>query len=100
MRRSATGRAPGATGPDGTVPGGDGLVIGAVPLVARVGGVLLVLAAVAGLAALVPTYLVVGGKQLSLVSGVGGALVALIVPVAHLAVGQLLARGRVPKFGL
>jgi hypothetical protein len=79
---------------------GDGLIVGTVPLVARVSGALLAVAALAGIAALVPTYLVVGGKQLSLVSGFGGALVALLVPVAHLAVGVVLARGRVPKFGL
>jgi hypothetical protein len=51
-------------------------------------------------AALFPTYLVVGGKELSLVTGLGGALVALLVPAANLAVGLVLARGRMPKFGL
>jgi hypothetical protein len=101
MRRTATGGG-GArvSGRGSTVPGGDGLIVGAVPVMARLGGVLLVLAALAGLAALFPTYLVVGGKQLSLVAGFGGALVAVIVPLAHLAVGLVLARGRVPKFGL
>lgn len=78
----------------------DGLVVGTVPAVARLSGALLALAGLAGLAALFPTYLVVGGKQLSLVTGFGGALVALLVPVAHLVVGAVLARGRVPKFGL
>jgi hypothetical protein len=62
--------------------------------------VLLVLAAVLSIAALFPTYLVVGGQQLSLVTGFGGALVALLVPAADLAVGLVLLRGLVPKFGL
>lgn len=94
MRRTAGGTAPST----GTV--GDGLIVGTVPPVARLSGVLLVLAALVGIAALFPAYLVVGGEELSLVSGIGGALVALLVPVAHLAVGSVLARGRVPKFGL
>jgi hypothetical protein len=100
MRRASTGEPPRAAGGGRTAAGADGLVVGAVPIVARSGGALLVLAALAGLAALFPTYLVVGGKELSLVAGAGGALVAVIVPLAHLAVGLLLARGRVPKFGL
>jgi hypothetical protein len=79
---------------------GDGLVVGAVPPLARLTGVLLVLAAILGIAALFPTYLVVGGEKLSVVTGFGSALVALLVPVAHLAVGVVLARGNVPKFGL
>jgi hypothetical protein len=79
---------------------GDGLVVGAVPLLARASGVLLVLAAVAGIAALFPTYLVVGGEELATVSGFGSALIALVVPLAHLAIGVVLARGAVPKFGL
>ena len=96
VRRPATGR---GTAGRGTAAG-DGLIVGTVPMVARLSGALLVLAALAGIAALFPTYLVVGGKQLSLVSGFGGALVALLVPVAHLVVGLVLARGRVPKLGL
>ena len=95
MRRPASGGSPRAA-----ESMGDGLIVGTVPLVARASGALLAVAALAGIAALVPTYLVVGGKQLSLVSGFGGALVALLVPLAHLAVGVVLARGRVPKFGL
>lgn len=79
---------------------GDGLVLGSVPVGARVAGVLLVLAALAGVAAIFPTYLVVGGQALSSATGVGGALAALPVPVAHLAVGVVLVRGAVPKFGL
>jgi hypothetical protein len=93
--------APGGVGvPAGTGPSGEGLVVGATPLVARVSGALLILAAATSIAALFPTYLVVGGHELSAVSGFGGALVALLVPAAHLAVGVVLVRGVVPKFGL
>lgn len=87
--------------PHGATPSaGEGLVVGTVPAGARVAGVLLVLAALAGVAAVFPTYLVVDGLELSRVDGFGGALVALLVPAAHLAVGGLLLRGAVPKFGL
>jgi hypothetical protein len=78
----------------------DALVVGAIPLAARLAGVLLVLAALAGIAALFPTYLVVGGQELSSATGFGSVLAALLVPVADLAVGVLLLRGAVPKFGL
>lgn len=78
----------------------DALVLGPVPGGARVTGVLLVLAALAAVAAMFPTYLVVGGQTLSSASGFGGVLAALPVPVAHLAVGVVLIRGAVPKFGL
>jgi hypothetical protein len=78
----------------------DGLVVGTVPVLARLSGVLLVLAAVVAIAALFPTYLVVGGQELSTVSGFGSVLVALVVPVVNLAVGVGLLRGAVPKFGL
>jgi hypothetical protein len=81
-------------------PGGDGLVVGTVPPIARGTGVLLVLAALAGVAAIFPTYLVVAGQPLSSTGGFAGVLVALVVPVVHLAVGAWLARGAVPKFGL
>ncbi len=74
--------------------------MGAVPAAARVVGALLVLAARAGTAAAFPTYLVVGGQELSSVDGFGSALVALLVPAVHLAVGVVLLRGAVPKFGL
>ena len=70
------------------------------PAAARLAGVLLVLAAVAGVAALFPTYLVVGGQELSAVRGFGSVLAALLVPVVNLAVGVVLVRGAVPKFGL
>jgi hypothetical protein len=79
---------------------GDGLVVGAVPAGARVAGALLLMAALAGAVAAFPTYLVVGGQELSSADGVGSALVALLVPTAHLAVGVVLLRGAVPKFGL
>ena len=78
----------------------DGLVIGTVPVAARVAGGLLVLAGLIGALAPFPTYLVVGGRHLSQASGVGAALVALLVPLLHVVVGAWLARGAVPKFGL
>ncbi|HEY0507718.1 MAG TPA: hypothetical protein VGD12_06590 [Blastococcus sp.] len=78
----------------------DGLIIGTVPAGVRMTGVLLVLAALAGVAALFPTYLVVGGQELTSATGPGGALALLPVPVAHLAVGVVLIRAAVPKFGL
>jgi hypothetical protein len=86
--------------PAGAALPGEGLVVGTVPGGVRVAGVLLVLAAVAGIAAAFPTYLVVGGEELSAVDGFGSAVVALLVPLAHLAVGATLLRGAVPKFGL
>jgi hypothetical protein len=79
---------------------GEGLVVGTVPPGVRVTGVLLVLAALSGAAAAFPTYLVVGGRALSSVDGFGSALVALLVPLVHLAVGVVLLRKAVPKFGL
>lgn len=111
-RRAASAPGPGRRGtgsrpaPDrralregGAVPG-DGLVVGHVPLVARAAGVLLVLAALAGAAALFPVYLVVGGRELTLGGGVGGVLAGLVVPVTSAAVGAGLAAGRVPRLGL
>ena len=54
-----------------------------------------------GVAALFPTYLVVGGQELSTVQRVRRRRsAALLVPVASLAVGVVLVRGAVPKFGL
>jgi hypothetical protein len=78
----------------------DALVVGPVPTTARLAGVALLLAAVAGVAAVFPTYLVVGGEELSSATGLGGVLIALLVPAANAAVGVLLVRGAVPKFGL
>ena len=78
----------------------DELVLGPVPILARVVGVLLVLAALTAVAALIPVYLVVGGSRISLAPGFGSVLIALLVPVASLVVGVSLVGGRVPKFGL
>jgi hypothetical protein len=78
----------------------DGLIIGTVSPGARLTGVLLVLAALAGVAALFPTYLVVGGHELSSATGFAAALALLPVPAVHLAVGLTLIRAAVPKFGL
>lgn len=78
----------------------DGLVIGSVPLAARCAGGLLVLAGVLGLTAVFPTYLTVGGQQLSHATGVVAVLAGWLVPLASTAVGVLLVRGSVPKFGL
>lgn len=100
-RPAPDGRVPLPTG--GGVPGGvpgDGLVVGDVPVAARVAGALLVLAALCGLAALFPLYLVVGGRELTLGGGLGGVLAGLVVPVASAAVGATLAAGRVPRLGL
>ncbi|TFV65845.1 UNVERIFIED_ORG: hypothetical protein E4P37_08490 [Bacillus sp. AZ43] len=74
--------------------------MGAVPSGVRVAGALLAVAALVGAVAAFPTYLVVGGEELSLVHGFGSALVALLTPAAHLAVAATLLRGAVPKFGL
>jgi hypothetical protein len=74
--------------------------VGTVPAGARVAGALLVLAAIVGAASAFPTYLVVGGQELTTATGAGSALVALLVPVVQLAVGVVLLRGAVPKFGL
>ena len=94
--RRSTGR---AAAPAAGLPG-DGLVVGPVPTDARITGALLVLAALVAGAAIFPTYLVVAGQPLSVAGGFAGVLVALVVPVAHLAVGGWLVRGAVPKFGL
>jgi hypothetical protein len=71
-----------------------------VPVLARVAGALLVLAGVAGVAGLLPTYLVAGGTELAQATGVGGVVAGGLVPLAHVAVGAVLLRGAVPKFGL
>jgi hypothetical protein len=78
----------------------DRVVLGPVPATARLAGVVLALAGVVGAVAPFLTYLVVGGRSLALASGVGSALVALLVPVADLLVGVVLTGGRMPKFGL
>lgn len=84
--------------PPATAP--DGLVVGTVPPAARVTGLLLVLAGLLGALAAFPTYLEVDGRSLAHAGGFGGALVTLLAPVATAAVGVVLARGSVPKFGL
>ena len=96
----STGRRSGGGQQPVSVPPGDGLVIGTVPVSARVAGVLLVLAGLVGAAAPFFPYLVVGGESLFQISGVGSVLVALLVPLVHGTVGAGLALGRVPKLGL
>lgn len=81
-------------------PAVDRVVVGTVPVAARVAGALLVLAGLAGAVAAFPTYLVVGGRALSLATGVGSALVALLVPAANVAMGVGLVRGLLPRLGL
>ncbi|WP_369139632.1 hypothetical protein [Modestobacter versicolor] len=76
------------------------LVVGPVPPPARVTGALLVLAGLVAVAAVFPTYLVVGGTGVSPVRGVLDALVALVAPLATTAVGAGLLLGRVPRLGL
>src|SRR4051812_14372320 len=78
----------------------DRAIVGAVPLVAPAAGALLVLAGLAGAVAPFMTYLVVGGRSIAVAAGVGSALVALLVPLAHVLVGVVLTRGLVPKLGL
>ena len=79
---------------------GEGLVVGTVPFGARVVGALLLLAALAGLVSVFPTYLEVDGQDLVLGGSALGVLATLLVPLAGGAVGVLLLRGAVPKFGL
>lgn len=98
--RSSARRGVGPTPPPATPGAPDGLVVGTTPALARVSGGLLLLAGLAGVAAPFPTYLVVGGQSLTQATGFGSALVALLVPLTHLAVGSALVRGLVPKFGL
>jgi MFS family permease len=62
--------------------------------------VLLLLAALAGVVSAFPTYLEVDGQDLVLGGSLLGVLATLLVPLAGAAVGVLLLRGAVPKFGL
>ncbi len=89
-------------GRPGGRPSGPGpaLVVGDVPVVARAAGGLLLLAGLLGIAALDPTYLVLAGEETSLAAGGAGVPAGLVVPLVSLAVGALLAAGRLPKFGL
>jgi hypothetical protein len=95
-RRAGPRRPPEATP---AVPA-DGLVVGDPPLLARLTGVLLVLAGLAGAAGLFPTYLVVGGTEVSQSAGAVSLLAGLLVPVTAAAVGGGLVAGRVPRLGL
>lgn len=81
-------------------PPGDPVVVGTVPPAVRVCGVLLLLAGLTGGVAPFLPYLQVGGEELRLVRGFGDALVALLVPAVHLAMGVTLVRRAVPKLGL
>ncbi len=78
----------------------DGLVLGDPPVLARGTGVLLLLAGLTGAAGLFPTYLVIGGTEVSQGAGPLGLLAGLVVPLTSAAVGGGLAVGRVPRFGL
>ena len=102
--RSAAGKAAARRSgpPVGAVPAGatDVLVVGPVPPIARAAGLLLVLAGLVGAASAFPTYLVVGGTTVDRVTGPVDALVALVGPVATVAVGVVLLLGRVPRLGL
>lgn len=98
-RRSGVAR-PGVARPGSAPVDDEGLVVGPVPPGARVSGALLLLAGVLGLVAVFPPYLTVGGQELSHADGVGAVLVGWAVPLVHAAVGVVLVRGAVPKFGL
>jgi iron complex transport system permease protein len=87
-----------AAAPD--APTLDVVVLGAVPVLARAAGALLLLAGLVGAVAAFPTYLVVGGTTVHRVTGPVDALVALVGPVAAVAVGAGLLLGRVPRLGL
>jgi uncharacterized Zn-binding protein involved in type VI secretion len=78
----------------------DAVVVGAVPALARVAGVLLAVSGLVGLVGAFPTYLVVGGTRISQAGGGGSVLVAVLVPFVSLVMGGVLARGLIPKFGL
>ncbi|MGY2085830.1 hypothetical protein [Blastococcus sp. SYSU DS0539] len=101
-RTGATARRPARRAAPASSPAveGDRTVVGTVRPAVRICGLLLVLAGLAGAAAAFPTYLVVGGEELRHVRGLGDALVALLVPAVHVAVGGTLLRRAAPKFGL
>jgi iron complex transport system permease protein len=100
--RASGGKA--AARPDGSGPSTPAstelLVVGPVPLPARIAGVLLVLAGLMAAVAVFPTYLVVGGTAVSPVTGPVDALVALVGPAVTVGVGAGLLLGRVPRLGL
>jgi hypothetical protein len=99
-QRSTNARPSARRGKQTVPPPGDSLVVGPVPLLARVVGAVLVLAGAAAIAGLFPTYLVAGGTELTQATGFGGVLAGALVPLAHVTVGVVLLRGAVPKFGL
>ncbi|MGY1821510.1 hypothetical protein [Geodermatophilus sp. SYSU D00079] len=101
-RRAASARRTGPRRPsDRPAPGAaDELVVGTTPPGARVAGALLVLAGLAGVVALFPIYLVVGGQEVTQAGGLGSVLSGLVAPLTSAAVGAGLAAGRVPRFGL
>jgi hypothetical protein len=78
----------------------DDVVVGHVPPLARITGGALLLAGVLGAVAAFLPYLVVGGRSLTLATGVGSALVVLLIPAVNLAVGTGLVRAWMPKLGL
>ncbi|MEU2347369.1 hypothetical protein [Modestobacter sp. NPDC049651] len=78
----------------------DRLVLGDVPVLARGSGLALLLAALVGAAAFFPTYLTVGGVEVSQVTGPLDAVVALVGPVVTAVVAAGLLAGRVPRLGL
>jgi hypothetical protein len=98
--RSSARRPAGGKAAANEEPSGESLVVGPVPVLARVVGALLVLAGLVGVAGLFPTYLVVDGAALTQATGFGGVVAGLLVPLTNVAVGVVLARGAVPKFGL
>ena len=81
---------------------GPGLVVGAVPVLARLAGVVLVLAGLTGLAPLVSElrYLTVGGTTLRLAGDLFDLLAALPLWLTHVVVGVVLLLGRIPRFGV
>ena len=97
---TARARRQGERAPSSRSAPADQLIVGEVPVLARVAGALLALAGLLGAVAVFPTYLVVGGVSISPATGPWDAVVALVAPVAALAVGIGLALGRVPRLGL
>ncbi len=89
-----------ARGDDAAARRPEVVVVGDVPVLARVAGALLVLAGALAAVAAFPTYLVVGGTTVSAVTGPLDAVVALVSPVAAVLVGISLVLARVPRLGL
>ncbi|HEX5569474.1 MAG TPA: hypothetical protein VFY14_21560, partial [Streptomyces sp.] len=89
-----------ARGDDAAARRPEVVVVGDVPVLARVAGALLVLAGALAAVAAFPTYLVVGGTTVSAVTGPLDAVVALVSPVAAVLVGISLVLARMPRLGL